>query len=172
MTRLLVRWIAGATLATIALGLARLAAPGRRELELDIYVLLLGGMALVSLVSWLRDVAPESKDSPLEAALDRDAAEPDRVAELDRLERELQLGATTAFDLHFRLRPVLREIGGTLLARHGLRLDAGDPEVRERLGDELWEIVRPDRQPPEDRHAPGPGLPAMRRVVEQLEAIS
>lgn len=172
MTRLLIKWIAGATLATIALGLARLIAPGRRELELDIYVLLLGGMALVSLVSLLRDVAPEWKDSPLEDALNRSAAEPDRIAELDRLERELQLGATTAFDLHFRFRPVLREIGGTLLERHGLRLDSGTPEVREKLGDELWEIVRPDREPPDNRHAPGPGLPAMHRIVERLEAVS
>jgi hypothetical protein len=170
--RLLVRWLVAAIMATIALGLARLIAPGRTELALDIYVLLLGGMALLSLVSWLRDVAPEPKNYPLEEALGRHAANPDPIAELARLERELQLGATTAFDLHFRLRPVLREIGGTLLERHGLRLDSGDPEVRERLGDDLWEIVRPDREPPENRHAPGPGLVAMRRVVERLEAVS
>jgi hypothetical protein len=129
-------------------------------------------MALLAFVSWLRDVTPERRESPLEEALNRRAAEPDRIAELDRLERELYLGATTAFDHHSRLRPVLREIVEPRLERQGLRLGAADPRVRERLGEELWEIVRPAREPPEDRHAPGPGVAGMRRVVEQLEAVN
>jgi hypothetical protein len=129
-------------------------------------------MALLVFVSWLHDVTPERKESPLEEALERRAAEPDRVAELERLERELYLGAMTAFDLHYRLRPVLREIVEPRLERHGLRLDADDRRVRERLGEELWEIVRPAREAPEDRHAPGPGVARMRRVVEQLEAVN
>jgi hypothetical protein len=128
-------------------------------------------MALVAFVSWLGDVTPKRKESPLGDALNRRAAEPERIAELDRLERELYLGATTAFDLHYRLRPVLREIVEPRLERHGLRLDSGDPGVREALGEDLWGIVRADREPPSDRHAPGPGLSAMSRVVAQMEAV-
>ena len=36
--------------------------------------------------------------------------EPARIAELDRLEREVALATSRDFDLHYRLRPVLREI--------------------------------------------------------------
>jgi hypothetical protein len=128
-------------------------------------------MALLAFVSWLHEVTPERKESPLEEALNRRAPAPERIAELDRLERELYLGATTAFDLHYRLRPVLREIVEPRLERHGLRLDAVDPRVREALGEDLWEIVRPDREPPSDRHAPGPGFAVMSRVVAQVEAV-
>lgn len=159
-------------LATAALLLVRVFVPGRNELALDVYVLILGGMALLALVSWLRQAIPDPMESPVAETLQRRSAHPERIAELDRLERELYLGSTTAFDLHYRLRPVLREIAANRLERHGLQLDAGGSRVREALGNDLWEIVRPDREPPGDRHAPGPGLARMRRIVEQLEAVT
>lgn len=170
--RLLTGWTFGATLASAALLFARFAEPGRFSLELDIYVLVLGAMALLAGVLAIRGAFPREVGSAIEAALERAPASAIRPAELERLEREVYLGAATAFDLHFRLRPTLREVALQRLAdRRGLRLDRGGTAVEEVLGEELWELVRSDREPPSRRHAPGAGVAGVRNAVERLEAI-
>jgi len=157
--------------ATCALLIARTQTPGRHELELDLYILALGIMALLAAVSWLHEVAPRAGRSELEQALARELPEPPAIPELDRLERAVYVGAARAFDLHYRLRPVLREITATRLERRGLRLDSQSEAVRELLGDELWELTRPDREPPANRHSPGPGLGPLRSMVARMEEL-
>jgi len=158
-------------LATVALLLARFAQPGRFELELDVYILVVGGFALLEVVLATREAYPRAPRSALAEALDREPPQPLRPPELERLERELTLGASTAFDLHYRLRPTLREIAGERLAARGLRLDGGGAAVEEALGKELWELVGPDREPPLQRFAAGISPAAARRVIERLEAL-
>lgn len=145
--------------------------PGRHELELDVYILVLGAMAVLAVASWLREAMPHGAQSDLEDALVRSPEEPVRIAELDRLEREIYMGAARAFDLHYRLRPVIREIASGRLAQRGLELDSGSPAVREALGEELWEFVRPDLEPTEDRQAEGPGVEYVRARIDALEAL-
>jgi len=58
-----------------------------------------------------------------------------------------------------------------LADRQGLLLDSGDPRVLEALGDELWELVRADREPPERRYAPGIKPAALRGAIERLESV-
>jgi hypothetical protein len=157
--------------ATLVLLVARGVAPGRRELELDIYVLALSALALLVMISWLRQIAPLEHGSRLAAALEPRARELPRIPELDRLERELSMGISRDYDLHYRLRPVVREIAMARLERRGLGLDSGSPAVRELLGDDLWKLVTPDREPPVDRQAPGPGLAELRQTVESLERL-
>lgn len=171
MRRLALSWLCAALFATVVLLLARRVAPGRHDVELDVYVLVLGLFALLAVMARLRDVAPLEGRSELEQALEHEPAEPPRIAELDRLEREVTMGASSAFDLHYRLRPVAREIAAARLERRGLQLDSGGAEVRELLGEELWELVRPDREPPPQRHGPGPGSEEIRKTVEQLEQL-
>jgi hypothetical protein len=151
--------------------IARGQAPGRHELELDLYILALGIMALLAAVSWLHEVAPPERRSELEQALARELPEAPPIPELDRLERAVYVGAARAFDLHYRLRPVLREIAATRLERRRLGLDSQSEAVRELLGDELWELTRPDREPPANRHGPGPGLGELRGMVARLEEL-
>jgi hypothetical protein len=164
-------WVAGAILATAALAFVRAFAPGRHALELDVYVLVLGGMAVLAVASWLREILPEGSRSELEEALVHSPEEPARIAELDRLEREIYMGAARAFDLYYRLRPVVREIAAGRLEQRGLALDSGSAAVRAALGDELWELVRPDVEPPGDRQAKGPGIDYVRARIESLEAV-
>jgi hypothetical protein len=171
LRRFVLGWVFGATLATIGLYVARVAAPGRHEVELDVYILVLGLIALLAVTSWLREVAPPVGRSELEKALRHEPPEPPRIAELDRLEREVYMGAARAFDLHYRLRPVVREIAAGRLERRGLRLDSGSDAVRELLGEELWELARHDREPPGNRQGPGPGLDKVRLTIEQLEKL-
>jgi hypothetical protein len=145
--RLAFAWLFLAALAGAVLGLARLLAPGWFELELDIFILV---------------VVPE-----IAAALEREAEPPQRPPQLERIERELTMASSTAFDLHARLRPQLREIAELRLATRGVRLEDAEGV----LDEEVWELVRPDRPPPSNRHAGGIPPAELRRVVEALEAL-
>src|SRR5205814_5488127 len=77
------------------------------------------------------------------------AREP-RPAELERLERGVDLGVARAEDFHVLLRPALRGIAATLLAARGLDLDRDSERVRELLGEESWDLLRPGRELPGD----------------------
>jgi hypothetical protein len=170
--RLLAGVLLGATLASGALIVVRVLLPGWKELELDVYVLTVGAIALLAAILAARRAFPIEEGSSLAAALERDPRPPLRPPDLERTERILSMAATTAFDLHYRLRPVLREVAEQRLAdRRGLRLDSGDPRVVEACGDELWEVVRPDRAAPERRYQAGLRPDALVRVVERLEQI-
>ena len=162
----------GATLASGALIVARVLEPGRRELELDIYVLTVGAIALLAAILATRRAYPLEERSALVEALDREERPSVRPPDLERTERLVSMASTTAFDLHYRLRPVLREVAEQRLAdRRGLRLDSDDPRVREACGEELWEVVRPDREAPDHRYRPGLEPAALERVVARLEDI-
>ena len=171
MRQAVVRWIGFAVLATIALLAARMIWPGRQELELDVFVLVLGTFGLIVLASEVRRIAPDADESLLEAALEPEPPEVQPIAELHRLDRELTMGSTRSFDLHYRLRPVLREIAAARLERRGMSLDSGTPEVREALGETLWEVTDPDREPPHDRLAPGLALEELERTIARLERL-
>lgn len=172
MRRMLPGLAFGVGMATVGLIAARTLAPGRFPLELDVYLLVVGGLVALTVVLTTRAAHPRAGRSALAEALARGPRGPIRPLELERLEREVTLGTTTAFDLHFRLRPTLREVAEQRLADYrGLRLDDGGPAVEDALGEELWELVRPDREPPELRYEPGLSRDAVVRVVDRLEAI-
>lgn len=98
------------------------------------------------------------------------AREP-RPAELERLERGVDLGVARAEDFHVLLRPALRGIAVTLLAARGLDLDRDSERVRELLGEESWELLRPRRERPADLHERGVEPAHLRRLVEDLERV-
>jgi hypothetical protein len=157
---------------TLALAVVLLAAPGRVGLATHRYALVLAAIGLGYLLAAMRDALPPRRPSAFDAAL-RTRARPDqRILELERMEREVALGVATAFDLHFRLRPRLRRIAAALLtARHGIELDGSPEAARRALGDDAWEILRGDREPPPERFAPGIDLASLGRAVSALEAL-
>jgi hypothetical protein len=157
---------------TLALAVVLLAAPGRAGLAAHLYALVLAAIGLGYLLAAMRDALPPRRPSAFDAAL-RTRARPDqRILELERMEREVALGVATAFDLHFRLRPRLRRIAAALLtARHGIELDGSPEAARRALGDDAWEILRGDREPPPERFAPGIDLASLGRAVSALEAL-
>ena len=161
-----VAWAAG--LGALPFVLALIFLPGRRELALDLCLLLIAAGAIVALVRALAGLAPRAPA--------RRVSQPpgvaQRLAELDRTERAVLLSASTAFDLHYRLRPILREIAAQRLStRRGLGLDTDTEASRAVVGETTWELVRPDREPPELRFAPGIAAPQLREVVAVLERI-
>lgn len=157
---------------TIGLLAFSFAVPGRVEIAFRVYVLVLAAYGVAQLVDVLRRALPERRPSVVDAALQPRPRAAQRVSDLDRIEREVTLGLSTAFDLHFRLRPTLRRIASELLrARRGIDLDRDSAAARAALGDETWELVRADREAPDERFGPGLELAALRRVVASLEAI-
>jgi hypothetical protein len=159
-------------LLTLLLAVALLALPGRAGVELHLYVLALAAFGLARLLRLLRASLPERRGSVVDAALATRRRPPPRIPELERIEREVTLGQSTAFDLHFRLRPTLRRIASELLrSRRGIDLDREPEAARRALGDETWQLVRPDREPPPERFGPGIELSSLRTVVGALEAL-
>ncbi len=172
MTRRTLRLARLPLLATIGLVLALLLVPGRRDLALHVYSLVLAGLALGWLVGVLRRANPVARVSAFELGLRprTDLREP--VVELERMEREVSMAASAAFDLHFRLRPRLQRIARQLLlSRRGVDLTAHPDTARRLLGEETWAVVRPDLPPPSDRSAPGLPLWRLDAVVTSLERL-
>jgi len=159
-------------LATAAVVVVSLLVPGRAELALHVYLLVLASLALGFLIRVLRRRYPMAAASPFDLGLRVRERDDVVLPELARLEREVTLSTTTAFDLHFRLRPVLRRISARMLfSRRGIELERQPDAARTLLGEELWELVRPDREPPRDRAGPGLELSSLRTMVDALEAL-
>jgi hypothetical protein len=168
----LLRTLPAALTATLALVLLLAFRPVRPGLVLDGYVLVLGALLLTALVGATRRAQPGGTASAFERALRRSPPEAKRPAELAKLEREVTLGIGSAFYLHVRLLPVLREIAAERLReRRGIDLAARPEAARAALPEPLWELVRPDRPAPEDRDAPGLRPAHLREAVDALERI-
>ncbi len=170
MRRALVPALEIALIPTIGLGLALAFFPAEATLEVHVWLLVVLAGGLLALVGAIgsRPVPP----SHFDAALRRRRPPAPVFPALARLGREISMATGTAYDLHFRLRPTLREVAaGLLLFRRGIDLDGQQERAREVLGDETWELVRADRPAPADRRGPGIAPDVLERVVAGLERL-
>ena len=157
-------------LPTLAFAFVVAFVPGRVELAVRIFALVLCGTALLLTLAALRRAYP--RETPLRPRRTRAASQRSIPGTLARLEQETILGVAGSFDLHYRLRPRLRGLTADLLAaQRGVGLDAAPERARALLGGTTWELVRRDRPPPEDRLAAGLPINDLRRVVESLERL-
>ena len=147
------------------------AVPSRRTLFVGIYELVLGAIAVSALVSSFQTLGPKAW---LRSPFERDSAKPEEpppIAELDRFDRLVVLGTGNEFDLHYRLRPLLRQLAVDRLdARHGIDLDREPERAQPLLGDELEALVSPDRELGR-RTAAGIDPAELARDVERLEQL-
>ena len=150
--------------ATIAAVYVVAAQPGFERPALHAYVLIVGGLVMVGLVSAAGDAIPKLHRSQFDAALAEVKPADQHLPELARMEREVTLGSASSFDLHFRLLPDLREIARARLER------VGKVPSEETLG-RWWELLRPDRPAPDDRFAPGISQRDLRALVADLEEL-
>jgi hypothetical protein len=130
------------------------------------YVLALAAIALELVTRVLAARSSIEARSEFEHALARKPTEWTRPPELVRIERELTLGVASAGHLHMRLLPLLREIA---TARLGFDTARVPERARGLLGDDVWELLRPDRPAPADRNAPGVTQRQLERCIEALE---
>lgn len=92
------------------------------------------------------------------------------LAELLGLERALRFGTSSAGDFHAQVRPRLVPLARMCLARSGVAL-SDRTRVSSLIGDENWELVDPDAEPPPDRFRPGVPLGRLSVLVARLEAL-
>ncbi len=151
-------------LSTIACSYLAIAQPGIRNAALYSYVLIVGALVMLAIVSSFGDALPRRRRSPFDEAL----VEPPRTgrtpAQVEQIERAVTLGVATAYDLHVRLLPHLREIAQCRLERSGR---SASPETLGRW----WELLRADREEPLDRFAAGLPRDELVALVADLERM-
>lgn len=156
--------------ATAALVILLALRPLSTSRALAIWVVMVAALALLLLVEHSRE--GRGTRSRFEAALRRPPAATSQPVELLRVERELELGIAGAGNAHRRLLPLLREAAAARLAsRHGVELERRPDAARALLGDEVWELLRPDRPEPADRFGPGVPRERVAAVIERIEAL-
>ena len=120
---------------------------------------------------------------PVEAGREEDSPLPFRVRrrkrahrsappQLEKVERLVVFGKTTAFDAEWRLLPFLRTIAAEQLAtRHGVGLLDHPDLARELLGERGWDLLNPARELPGDRMAPGLSHEALDTAISAIEEL-
>jgi hypothetical protein len=136
------------------------------------YVLVLAAIALAALTRIAQPPAERRAASRFEDALRPRRERPMRPPELVRTERQLTLGMASAGQAHTRLLPLLREASAArLVARHGLELTRRPREAETVLGEDAWELLRPDLPAPEDRSGPGLTFARVEALVARIEQL-
>lgn len=152
------------TIATVACTYLAVSQPGLRNAAIYSYVLVVGGLVMLAVVSAFGDALPRHRRSPFEQALAELKIPNRKPAQAEQIERAVTLGVANAYDLHRRLLPHLREIAQCRLERSGR---TASPETLGRW----WDLLRPDRPEPTDRF--GAGLPQaeLRALIADLERM-
>ena len=151
-------------LSSLICGYVALAQPNLRNVTLHIYVFLLGGLLMLGIVAAAGDSVPRRLRSELDRALSEPGHREQPLQELEKTQREVTLATSSAYDLHFRLLPHLREIAQCRLERSG---KTSGPDT---LGP-WWDLLRPDRPEPIDRFGPGIKQADLRALVSDLERM-
>ena len=137
---------------------------------LAIWVVLVAALTLLFLV---RDSHGDRRaGTRFEAALRRTRTVAPQPVELLRMERDLELGIAGAGHAHHRLLPILREAAAARLAsRHGIELERRPETARALLGEDAWELLRPDRPEPADRFDRGVPRERVAAAIERVESL-
>jgi hypothetical protein len=156
--------------ATVALVVLLAVRPLSTSRALAIWVVLVAGLALLLLVRHSRKATQHR--TRFDAALRDRTPKASAPVELLRVERELELGIASAGSAHHRLLPLLRSAAAARLAsRHGVELDRRPEAARALLGEEAWELLRPDRPEPADRFGPGVPRERVAALIERVESL-
>jgi hypothetical protein len=171
------RWKGSAlvlTVTSVILLTTAMAVPRYAQASAQIFVIVLGALVIRLLVRAVRVATSAPGPFPFDQALHEPpeqeiprATEPDRIA--------FEVGASTyrALELHHRFRRRLRRLAADRLAvEHGVELDTDRDAARSLLGEEAWDLLRPDHEPPEDRFGPGMPIEDIRKIVTAVEDLS
>ena len=133
------------------------------------YVLFVASMLLAFLIDRLRALLPPAGD--FEAVLCRAGYGRRSGDHFEAFKLRLAVASSTQTDLHFQLRLRVRRIASARLSNHhGIDLEREPGRAAEVLrGSRTWELIRPDREPPEDDLACGRS--ELAQLVEELERL-
>lgn len=143
----------------------------RTDHVLDAYLVFAGALVALTAARISRRAFPSPRGT-VPAVLSRPPRRYVHPESLSVTEDDVALAQVDEFDVHFRLRPMLREIAAAGLAtRAGIDLDRQPEQAEARLSPATWELVRPDRPRPEGAGASGIATSSLAPVVEELERI-
>jgi hypothetical protein len=152
----------------VLLAIPRLSTPR----ALGIWVVLVTALVLVTLIRHSRGSGEPEPASRFEQALSERKRATARPEELLRMDRELVLGSADADHAYRRLLPLLRATAAARIAsRHGFELERRPEAARALLGEDVWDLLRPDRPAPEDRHGSGVPRDRIEAVIERVESL-
>jgi hypothetical protein len=156
---------------TVGVVLALVLAGSSHGLALLAYVLFVGALGLAVLAGRLRAALPEAPR--FEGLLARETRPGEPIGQLETIVRTLSGAEWIQAELHYRLRPLVREIAAARLSRrHGVDLDRQPERARALIGEgRVWELVRPEREPPEERHARGWSRAELEELIDELERV-
>jgi hypothetical protein len=158
-------------LPTIGLAVALWLVPSRASLATHVWLLVVLGLGLVAFLVIVQTAFPRTPSS-FAASLRRTPTAAERPQALVRLEREASMAGSASFDVHYRLRPTITALAAELLsASRGIDLEREPNRAHAALGDDVWELVRPDRPQPAERHGAGIDEATLDRVVTALERV-
>jgi hypothetical protein len=170
--RIVRRLIVPALVASVALAILLALRPLSTSRAFAIWIVIVAAIALVVLVRHSRGGAGPRHAGRFEAALRRRPPATPQPVELLRMERELELGIAGAGHAHHRLLPLLRSAAvARLSSRHGVELDRRPEAAKALLGEDAWELLRPDRPEPADRFAPGVPRERVAAMIERIESL-
>jgi hypothetical protein len=139
---------------------------------LAIWIVLVAGIVLLVLIRRTSEHGGREPEPRFEQALRAPKAAAFEVVEFLRMQRELDLGVASAAHAHSRLLPLLRAAASARLAtRHGIDLARRPDTARSLLGDDVWDLLRPDRPEPEDRLGPGVRRDEIAAAIEAVESL-
>jgi len=165
-------FIVPGVIATIALVGLLAIKPLPTSRALAIWILFLAAIVLVALVRRAGGGDGPRETRRFENALRIRTPAPKPPAELARMERTLELGVFSELHAQRHVLPLLRAAAAArLAAKHGVELERRPEVARELLGEETWDLIRPDRPEPEDRHAPGIPRPRLAAAIARLESL-
>jgi hypothetical protein len=158
--------------ATLALLVVLLSFPGREALAVYVYLLAIAALLLCTLARSVAQVGPVTSGSVLDLAPRGKGVPEGRLPELETLTRLIMFASWSTTDVHYRLRPILREVAAHRLAAHrAIDLAEQPGAARAVVGEAAWELLRPDRPDPADRHGSGMEISALAAVIDALEKI-
>jgi hypothetical protein len=129
--------------------------------------------ALVLAVILRRVASPLSPGgSAFEAALAHRVDPESPIDEFETIRRAFDGARFSAFDVHYRLRPLLRDLAASRLrVRRGIELDQQPGPAAEVLGAEAFALLREGRPAPGDYRRPVMSMQALERIVQAMEGI-
>jgi hypothetical protein len=95
-----------------------------------------------------------------------------RPVQLERVDRDIVLGAVTDVWARHGLFPRLRTVAAARLsARRGIDLARNPQAARDVLGEDMWELLHPDRPEAADRYAQSVTLEEVDAMLDRLESL-
>jgi hypothetical protein len=174
--KVLVSTVAYALFGGVIAGLVVVLGVDRTDYVLDAYLVFVGALIALAAARIARGAFPGPRGT-VPAVVSRSPRRYVHPESLATMEDDVALAQADVFDVHFRLRPILREIAAAGLAtQSGIELDREPERALERLSPVTWELVRPDRPRPvrpEGGGAGGKGIdtPSLDEIVTELERI-